>query len=175
MCSPARPAHPSARSSALSPHSFSCANDLSANRVLSRRPTRVSLLNSSPPWVPWSQRAPFCPLYSPTARSPPTGSRLTSSSGTGAPCRTRWPERGASSSRSRWDWRRRPHFRVRMDQPHTTPCQVNINKSLNSLSQTSTPTLSSASWRYFRVRSAHWADKAFALREGLLKVKLVPL
>lgn len=72
----------------------------------------------------------FCPLYSPTAPSPPTGSRQTSSSLTAAPCRTRWPKRGASRSRSRWDWRRSPHFRVKTDQAHTTRCQVNINKSL---------------------------------------------
>lgn len=82
--------------------------------------------------MPWLQTTCFCPFYSPTARSPPTGSRRKSSSGTGAPLRMRWPESGASSSRSRSDWRRSLHFRVRMDQLHTTPCQVNIDKSLNS-------------------------------------------
>lgn len=84
---------------------------------------------NSSPWVPWLQITHFSPLYSRTPRSPPTGCRPRYSSGTGAPCRTRWPESGASSSRSRWEWRRSPHFRVRTDQPHTTPCQVNVSKS----------------------------------------------
>lgn len=137
--------------------------------VLPRRPTCVFRLNLSR-WVPWLQTASFCPLYSPTPRSPPTGSRRKSSSGTGAPLRMRWPESGASSSRSRWDWRRSPHFRVRMDQPHTTPCQVNISKSLNSPSDGLTPALCSASWQYIRVKCAQRAGE-FRLREGVLKVK----
>lgn len=154
--------------SALS-NSFSCASGPSRTSVLPRRPTCVFRLNLSR-WVPWLQTASFCPLYSPTPRSPPTGSRRKSSSGTGAPLRMRWPESGASSSRSRWDWRRSPHFRVRMDQPHTTPCQVNINKSLNSPSDRLTPALCSASWQYIRVKCAQRAGE-FRLREGVLKVK----
>lgn len=137
--------------------------------ALPRRPTCVFRLHLSQ-WVPWLQTTCFCPFYSPTARSPPTGSRRKSSSGTGAPLRMRWPESGASSSRSRSDWRRSLHFRVRMDQPHTTPCQVNINKSLNSPSNGLTPALCSASWRYFRVKCAQRAGE-LRLREGVLKVK----
>lgn len=85
------------------------------------------------PWAPWPQRACFSPPCSPTPPSPPTPSRRTSSSGMEARCRTRRLERGACSSRSRWDWPRRPHFRVRMapppPPPPTTPCQVDMDKS----------------------------------------------
>lgn len=92
-------------------------------------------------------------------------------SGTGAPCRMRWPEPGASSSRSRWDWRRSPHFRVRTDRPRITPCQVNSKKSINSLSSGPTATLRLAPWQKSRVNGANWAVEWFTFREGLLKVK----
>lgn len=88
------------------------------------------LSRNSSQTVPWLQKVPFCPPYSPTARSLPTGFRRRS--GMGTLCRMRHPEPGASSSRSRWECRLSPHFRVRMDRPHTTPCQVNNNKSCKS-------------------------------------------
>lgn len=89
----------------------------------------VSRRNSSQT-VPWLQKVSFCPPYSPIARSPPTGFRRRS--GMGTFCRMRHPKPGASSSRSRWECRLNPHFRVRMGRPHTTPCQVNNNKSFKS-------------------------------------------
>lgn len=107
---------------------------------LRKRPVRTDTLSVQTaglrlhlsPWVSRLQTASFSPPYSPTARSPPTDCRRTSASGTGAPCRMRCPERDASRNRSRWDWRKSPHFRVRMARPRTTPCQVNISKRVHA-------------------------------------------
>lgn len=88
------------------------------------------------PWAQSVQSTCFTLLYSPTLQLQLTRSRPRSM---GAPYLTTWRKRGASSSKSRWDWRRSLHFRVRMDPPHTTPCQVNIKELLNSLSHGTTP------------------------------------
>lgn len=107
---------------------------------LRKRPVRTDTLSVQTaglrlhlsPWVPRLQTASFSPPYSPTVRSPPTDCRRTSASGTGAPCRMRFPKCDASRNRSRWDWRKSPHFRVRMARPRTTPCQVNISKRVHA-------------------------------------------
>lgn len=111
-----------------SPH-FELRERLGPHRCLNADAICVSFNTSQ--WAPPLQKACFCPFCSPTTRSPPTGCRRKSNSGTGTPCRMRWPESAASSNRSRWEWRAILHFRVRMDQ-HTMPCQVNVNKCLNS-------------------------------------------
>lgn len=119
------------------------------------------------PWVQSAQSTCFWLLYSPTLQSQLTPSRPRSKSGMGALCLTTLRKRDASSSRSRWEWRKSPHFRVRMDPPHTTPCQVNINEFLSRFHMELH--LHSLTALHFQLRAAVWGGLCSVRTSGGIK------